>query len=47
MAQLYNAQMLKGVGSMQYCRLLFDSGNRCTEVKLIDVAASAGEAPPQ
>ena len=45
-AQLYNAQMLQGVGSMQYCRLLFDAGGHCTECKLVDVNATAGAAAP-
>lgn len=45
-AQLYNAQMVQGVGSMQYCRLLFDAGGHCTECRLVDVNASAGAAPP-
>ena len=47
MAQLYNAQMIQGIGSKQYARLLYDSSGRCTEVKLVDVSASAGDAPPQ
>jgi hypothetical protein len=46
MSQLYNAQLVKGVGSPQYCRLLFDANGRCNECKLIDVSASAGQAPP-
>ncbi len=44
-AQLYNAQMVQGVGSMQYCRLLFDSSGHCTECKLIDLGGSVGQAP--
>lgn len=47
MAQLYNAQMIQGIGSKQYARLLYDSSGRCSEVKLIDVSASSGDAPPQ
>jgi hypothetical protein len=45
MAQLYNAQMVQGVGSMQYCRLLFDSSGHCTECKLIDMGGSVGQSP--
>lgn len=45
MAQLYNAQMVQGVGSMQYCRLLFDSSGHCTECKLIDLGGSVGQTP--
>ncbi len=46
MSQLYDARMIKGIGSPKYCRLLFDADQRCTEVYLIDVNASAGEKPP-
>jgi hypothetical protein len=46
MAQLYNAQLVQGVGSPQYCRLLFDASGHCNECSLIDVSASAGAAPP-
>jgi len=45
MAQLYNAQMVQGVGSPQYCRLLFDAGGHCTECKLVDVGGSVGRSP--
>lgn len=45
MAQLYNGQMVQGVGSMQYCRLLFDSSGHCTECKLIDMGGSVGQSP--
>jgi hypothetical protein len=46
MAQLYDAKLVQGVGSPKYCRLLFDASGRCNECKLVDVSASAGQAPP-
>ncbi len=45
MAQLYNAKMIQGVGSPQYCRLLFDAGGHCTECSLVDVGGSVGQVP--
>ena len=44
--QLYDARMIKGIGSPKYCRLRFDANQRCNEVQIIDVSASAGEKPP-
>lgn len=46
MAQIYDARMVKEIGSPKYCRLKFDATGRCSEVALIDVSASAGEDPP-
>jgi len=46
MAQLYDARMVKGIGGPKYCRLKFDANERCNEVQLVDVAASAGSEPP-
>ncbi|HKQ50321.1 MAG TPA: hypothetical protein VJZ71_19770 [Phycisphaerae bacterium] len=46
LAQLYDARMIEGIGSPKYCRLKFDPQERCNEVDLVDVAASAGSAPP-
>jgi len=45
MAQLYNAKMIQGVGSPQYCRLRFDTGGHCTECALVDVGGSVGQVP--
>lgn len=46
MNQLYDARTIKGIGSPKYCRLRFDASRRCAEVHIIDINASAGEAPP-
>ena len=45
-SQLYDARTFKGIGSPKYCRLRFDANQRCDEVQIIDVNASAGEKPP-
>lgn len=44
-AQLYDAQMVPGVGSRQYCRLRFDANQRCNESALMDVSASTKSDP--
>ncbi|HVP10644.1 MAG TPA: hypothetical protein VMV94_05580 [Phycisphaerae bacterium] len=44
-SQLYDARTIK-IGSPKYCRLRFDASQRCDEVQIIDVNASAGEKPP-
>lgn len=46
MAQIYDARMVKEIGSPKYCRLKFDASGRCCEVDLVDVAASSGTEPP-
>ncbi len=46
MNQLYDARLIKGMGSPKYCRLRFDENQRCNEVAIIDVGASAGDEPP-
>jgi len=45
MCQLYDAKMVPGIGSPQYCRLFFDSSQRCTEAALMDVSASTKDDP--
>jgi hypothetical protein len=45
-SQLYDARTFKGIGSPKYCRLRFDANQRCDEVQIIDVNASAGQEPP-
>jgi hypothetical protein len=45
--QLYDAKMIKEVGSSQYCRVRFDANQRCDEVAIVNVAAAAGGAPGQ
>ena len=45
-SQLYDARTIKGFGSPKYCRLRFDANQKCDEVQIIDVNASAGEEPP-
>ena len=47
LAQLYDAKMVPGVGSPQYCRLRFDSSERCSEVALVDVSSSTTDDPVQ
>jgi hypothetical protein len=46
LAQLYDARIIKEIGSPKYCRLKFDANHRCIEVHLVDVAASDGNEPP-
>lgn len=43
--QLYDAQIVQGVGSPQYCRVHYDASGRCDEVAIVNVAAST-EADP-
>jgi hypothetical protein len=45
-SRLYDARTFKGIGSPKYCRLRFDANQRCDEVHILDVNASAGEKPP-
>lgn len=45
LAQLYDAKMIEGVGSPQYCRLRFGADQRCNEVALMDVSASTKDDP--
>lgn len=47
MAQLYDAKMIPGIGSPQYCRLKFDANQRCNEAALMDVSASTKDNPAQ
>ena len=46
LAQLYDASLVKGVGSPKYARLKFDTNEHCSEVSLVDVNASSGAEPP-
>lgn len=43
--QLYDAKVIKDVGSPQYCRVRFDANGRCDEVALADVSASTSADP--
>jgi hypothetical protein len=45
MTQLYDASLIKGIGSHKYARLRFDASNRCTEVSMVDVSASTEKNP--
>lgn len=45
LAQLYDAKMVPGVGSPQYCRLRFDANERCSEIAVADVKASSSSDP--
>ena len=43
--QLYDAKVIKEVGSPQYCRVHFDANQRCDEVAIVDVSASTSADP--
>lgn len=45
MAQLYDAETIPGLTGPHYCRLRFDSSQRCTDAALIAVSASTAKDP--
>jgi hypothetical protein len=46
-SQLYDARIVKEVSGRQYCRLRFNSNERCSEVALVDVSASSKDDPTE
>jgi hypothetical protein len=40
LSQIYDAQMVEGIGGQKYCILRFDRNQRCCEVNLVEVSAS-------
>jgi hypothetical protein len=40
LSQIYDGQMMEGIGGQKYCILRFDRNQRCCEVSLVEVSAS-------
>jgi hypothetical protein len=46
LTQLYDGQMIEGLGDQKYCVLRFGADGRCEKLDLVDVAATAGRPTP-